>query len=340
MAVTTPLTTLDKALLTELEQAFPLEHRPFQTLGQRLNVSEQACLEGVGRLKRDGAIARLSAVFDPTRLGYQRGLVALRVDPDRVEAAGRVLAAHTAIAYLARRDGPIALWATVMVPPGSPPDALAEVLRARAGAADALWLPALRIYKAKVADTPDLTDSELLERQESLPRERWGSPAVPSLSARDVQLIRRVQEDLPLMELPFNVWAAEEQMSEEELLAWMSQARRDGRLMRFGAIRSSKGEVGPLDITVVWQVPDGRVDAVGEELSRFRDVRHCSRRPIGPAWPYALLTVLQARTAGACADLVRRIQERLGPLPHQVLATTHELKRTPIRYFPAERHGE
>ena len=46
----------DKALLTELQKRFPIDHRPFQVLGEKLGLSEQDCLERITRLKANQVI--------------------------------------------------------------------------------------------------------------------------------------------------------------------------------------------------------------------------------------------------------------------------------------------
>ncbi|MDF2522700.1 MAG: putative transcriptional regulator, AsnC family [Clostridiales bacterium] len=49
-----PLDRIDKELLNLLQDKFPIESQPFQTLGRKLGVSESEVIERVGMLKKFG----------------------------------------------------------------------------------------------------------------------------------------------------------------------------------------------------------------------------------------------------------------------------------------------
>src|SRR3989338_8424655 len=108
---------IDKALLTEIQKHFPGVHRPFLALGEKLDISEQECLERIGRLKTDKVIRQLSAIFDTRSLGYQSTLVAMKIDPDLVDSAAEAVNQHPGVSHNYKRNDPFNLWFTIAVPP-------------------------------------------------------------------------------------------------------------------------------------------------------------------------------------------------------------------------------
>jgi DNA-binding Lrp family transcriptional regulator len=155
-----------------------------------------------------------------------------------------------------------------------------------------------------------------------------------------------MQEDLPLVEMPYAVWAEQAEISEQELFAWAKEMERLGYMRRFAAILHHRNAGFLANAMVVWQVPDEQVDAVGEQMARFREVSHCYRRPVYPHWPYPLFTMIHAATYSDCMDVVRRIEEQAGAFPHKNLFSSKEYKKTRVKYFTPElddwwkRHGQ
>jgi hypothetical protein len=71
-------------------------------------------------------------------------------------------------------------------------------------------------------------------------------------------------------------------------------------------------------------------------MALFREVSHCYRRPVYPSWPYPLFTMIHAETYSACMEVVKRIEERVGPFPHKNLFSTKEYKKIRVKYFTPE----
>ena len=117
---------VDKALLTQVQQQFPVDHRPFQVLGEKLGITEQQCLERIGRLKQNQVIRQLSAIFDTRALGYQSTLAAMKVDAARVDDAAAVVNQHPGVSHNYKRNDPFNIWFTVAVPPT---DSLEQVVK-------------------------------------------------------------------------------------------------------------------------------------------------------------------------------------------------------------------
>ena len=325
----------DKALLTEVQTRFPVAHRPFAVLGQKLGISEQACLERVSRLKTDHVIRQLSAIFDTRSLGYQSTLAAMKVHPDRIDEAAEVINQHPGVSHNYKRNDLFNIWFTVAVPPSDSLDETVQILHALAKAEETIILPTLQLYKIGVK--LDLTGKEApMESEEEIYGEKRRAAPKPALSKRDIALIRIVQEDLPMLEMPYTVWAEQADADEEELFAWMKRMEDVGYMRRFAAILYHRNAGFLANAMVVWQVPQEQVDEVGNQMALFREVSHCYRRPVYPNWPDPLFTMVHAATHSACMDVIRRIEERVGQFSHKNLFSTKEYKKTRVKYFTPE----
>src|SRR3989338_7292154 len=245
---------VDKALLTEVQKSFPVDHRPFQTLGQKLGISEQACLERISRLKADQVIRQLSAIFDTRALGYQSTLAAMKVDSARVDEAAEVINRHPGVSHNYKRNDPFNIWFTVAVPPSDSLEQVVQILHTLAKAEETIVLPTLRLYKIGVK--LDLTGQEAsLESPEEIYNEQRRMSAKPPLTEQDIRFIRIMQEDLPVLELPYAVWAEQAEATEEELFAWARKMEHLGYLRRFAAILHHRNAGFKANAMVVWQVP-------------------------------------------------------------------------------------
>ena len=333
--ITETFDDVDKALLTEVQKRFPIDHRPFERLGEKLGISEQECLERVGRLKEQKVIRQLSAIFDTRALGYQSTLAAMRVDPARVDEAAEVINQHPGVSHNYKRNDPFNIWFTIAVPPGDSLEQTVQILHALARADETIILPTLRLYKIGVK--LDLTGQEApLENQEEIYNEQRRTSPKPALTEQDIALIRVMQEDLPLLELPYAVWAEQAETTEEALFAWTRRMEHLGYLRRFAAILHHRNAGFLANAMVVWQVPPEQVDAAGEQMALFREVSHCYRRPVYPSWPYPLFTMVHAPTYAACMEVVKRIEDRVGCFPHKNLFSTKEYKKIRVKYFTPE----
>ena len=79
--------SLDLRLLNEFQQNFPICPAPFAVLAGRLGVAESAVLGMLERLRREGRISRVGAVFAPKRIGAST-LAAMAVPPEKLDAVG------------------------------------------------------------------------------------------------------------------------------------------------------------------------------------------------------------------------------------------------------------
>ncbi|MCZ7373098.1 MAG: Lrp/AsnC family transcriptional regulator, partial [Candidatus Methanoperedens sp.] len=57
------LDEIDKKILNEIQLDFPLVHRPFRQLGEKLGIEEAEVITRIKRLSKDGAIRRIGPII-------------------------------------------------------------------------------------------------------------------------------------------------------------------------------------------------------------------------------------------------------------------------------------
>lgn len=321
-----PLDDTNRSLLAEIQRRIPIDHRPFEVLGEKLGLSEQECLERVARLKAQGVIQELTALFDLPSLGYQSTLVAMSVEPGQLDEAMAVVSQYPGVSRAYACRDRFNLWFAIAVPPDDSLTHVMKVLHRLSHAQQAMMLPVLKVYrsdwKAGLVD-----QAAWLEGMADLSDER--RPA-PTLTDADIRRIRIVQEELPLLELPYSVWAEQAEMTEPELFAWARRMEHLGYLQRIAAVaRHSGGWTSHM--MVLWEIPEDEVDVIGGHMALFREVTHCCRRSTSIDWPYPLYTFVRAQTQQGCSEVVERIQRHIGRFPEKRIGCVKEYKSVRVR---------
>ena len=106
------LSEQDRALLNCIQSDFPLDSRPFATIAKRLGITEEAVLQRLQDLERDGAISRFGAVFNPNVAGAST-LVSMAVAEDDVEAVADIVNAIPGVNHNYLREHRYNLWFVV-----------------------------------------------------------------------------------------------------------------------------------------------------------------------------------------------------------------------------------
>lgn len=107
-----PLDDIDRRLLDDFQQAFPLSARPYAELGERLGIAEADVLERLERLKRAGAVSRVGAVIRPHAVGAST-LAAMAVPPDWLERVAELVSGYAEVNHNYQRDHRLNLWFVV-----------------------------------------------------------------------------------------------------------------------------------------------------------------------------------------------------------------------------------
>ena len=144
------LNSFDKALLNVIQQDFPVCPRPYAELAQQLSCEEQELLQRVRRLKANGTIKRLGAVFDTQRLGFSSTLIAMRVPEDRIDAVAEEISTYRGVSHNYKRTHHYNLWFTLAAESQEALTRTIAEIRERTGIDEVLVLPARKTFKIRV----------------------------------------------------------------------------------------------------------------------------------------------------------------------------------------------
>lgn len=327
----------DRKLLNVIQKDFPLVNRPFEALGEDLVEPGEAVIGRIQRLKEEGIVRQISAIFDTRSLGYKSSLVAMKIDPARIDEAAEVINQHPGVSHNYRRSGHYNLWFTVAVPPASDLRATVDRLGELAGAEVTRLMPTLKLYKIGVQldmtgeSSPSDRDEPVFNDKKAAPVEERGR-----LTELEIQAVRELQRDLALIDEPFRPYAECLGLPTAELFEMAEQFRRRGQMRRFAAVLHHRQAGFRANAMGVWVVPEENIDAIGEKMASFRAVSHCYRRPTYPDWPYTVFTMIHGKSARDCQAVIDAISEATGIEEYSLLYSTTEYKKTRVEYFSEE----
>ncbi len=324
------LDTLDRAILNILQWEFPLTHRPFLSIAERLNVSEDDIISRVKALKDSNIIREIDAIFDTRALKYKSALVAMSVEPSRIEDIAYEINRHPGVSHNYERDHYYNLWFTIAVPPYG--NVKREVERfLLQGVREYMILPTVKLYKIGVR-LDMLADDE---QQEVRPAEEVKSIQRVDFEAseEDKRFIREMQKDIDVVREPFSVPASRLGVSVDAYIEKMRYYQSIGVMRRFAAILRHRNAGFIANGMIVWIVPEERIDEVGFRLASYPQVSHCYRRPVYPSWPYNLYTMVHARSRDVCESIASEMSAQVGIKDYTILFSTREFKKERVRYY-------
>lgn len=108
------LDSKDRELLQCVQDAFPLDPRPFRILGQHLGLPEREVMERLDRMYRRGVLKHIAPVLEMRETGVAAStLVAMKIAEERIEEVARAVNEYEEVSHNYRRDHPYNLWFTV-----------------------------------------------------------------------------------------------------------------------------------------------------------------------------------------------------------------------------------
>ena len=346
MTTTTHRTDLlDKRMLNLLQSRFPMTERPYLAMAEELGTTEQDLMERIAYQKRKNVVRAISAIFDTRRLGYKTTLVAFRLPAGKLEKGARHINKHPGVSHNYARNGNFNLWFTIAVPPGEELNDVIERLAKETGAESARIMPTIRFFKIGVHFDMVKKEGAAYEffspdgygrkgsAQEKKPEISKDWNKAVAITDRDVEMIRELQEDLPIEPRPFDAMAERLGITTGELFDWAEEAKERQIMRRFSAVLHHRRAGFKANAMAVWKVPEERADEVGLKMAESPWVTHCYQRPTFPDWHYTHFTMLHATTQAQCEEVAEEISKATGIDEYQMLYSTREYKKTRVRYF-------
>jgi DNA-binding Lrp family transcriptional regulator len=326
MTTATALDATDRRLLNMIQKDFPLVARPFAAIGEQMGISEEDVLARTRRLKEDGIIRQISAIFDSRRLGYSSTLVAIDIPEERVdESAGRI-SEHPGVSHNYKRDHPFNVWFTLTLPPGADLEAEVARLSDEAGARRARILPALALFKIGV-------ELDLEQGTNSAEKRKRSKKPPQSFTEEDLAYVRVLQQDLLLEAAPFRGWAESLGVSEDELFARARDFEASGVMRRFAAVLRHQKVGFVANGMICWRIPEEQLPELGYRLASYPQVSHCYQRPVYPDWPYSVFSMVHALSREQCDETARQMSEEIGISDYVILYSTKEYKKERVKYY-------
>ena len=144
------LSRLDKRILNRLQKDIPFVKRPWEAVAEELNIEEDILLKRVGLLKRRGLIRRISAGFNPRRIGFASTLIAAKIDPQNLNKTARKINLYPEVTHNYGRDSEYNLWFTLVAKNRKRIARIVNQLKRDKNIEKILELPAVRLFKIDV----------------------------------------------------------------------------------------------------------------------------------------------------------------------------------------------
>ena len=328
---------VDQRLLNALQAGIALDRRPFLGIADAVGISEDEVLARMQVLKDAQIIRQMSAIFDTRALGYESTLVAASYPEDRLFDAAAIINGHPGVSHNYRRTHHFNMWFTLAVEPDArlSLEETLEILARETGATSMRILPTITLYKINVQ--LDMTgENGNVARAEPMAPPQRGDGVAPT--PEDQQAILILQQDLPLVPEPFQVWADEAGMPVDDLLAKAQELQDRTVMRRFAAVLNHRKAGFGANGMAVWKVPADQVDDFGSRMATFKSVSHCYKRPTYDDWPYSLFTMVHAKSKDACEETIAALAEEAGldGDDYAVLYSTFEFKKVRLKYYSPE----
>ena len=151
---------------------------------------------------------------------------------------------------------------------------------------------------------------------------------------QEKEIIKYLQEDLPLEVSPYKALAEKVGMREREVLEKIAELKNRGVLRRVGAVLYHYQAGYVFNAMGCWQVSEEMVEYVGEKMARFTEVSHVYQRPAyPPSWPYNLFTMIHGKSREDCEKIAEKISRETGVEMFTLLYSIKEFKKTSMKYF-------
>ena len=317
---------LEFRLLNEFQRDFPLCPAPFAELAARLGVGERTVLSGLEKLRREGKISRVGAVFAPKRIGAST-LAAMAVAPERLAAVAATVNRFPEVNHNYEREHRYNLRFVVTAASEGRLQATLKAIEEAAG----LQLLALPLLEEFHIDLGFPLHGHACKTRATA---RAVQPAAP-IDEAGRRLVSVLQEGLPLFMRPFALIAERIGASEGEVMGRIGNWLEDGAIKRFGVVVRHRELGYTANAMLVHDIPDQRVAELGRALAEEPAVTLCYRRPrVLPDWPYNLFCMIHGRERGEVEGIIADLRRRHGidDCAHDVLFSLTRFKQNGARY--------
>jgi DNA-binding Lrp family transcriptional regulator len=324
------LDSLDKEILNEIQWSFPLVSEPYKDLADRFRLTTDEMKKRISNLKSIGVLRQLSAIFDTRKLGYKSSLVAMSIEPDRLDYIANQINRHPGVSHNYERNHEYNLWFTLATPPGTDLKTEVDKFSKLGGINKVRLLPTIKLFKIGVK--LEMVDEK---KQEVKPSEEKKQIIETKFAPteNDKEFIRQLQKDLEVVDRPFLQAAKNLGMTEDQVFEQLKQYEKIGVMRRYAAILRHRDVGFTANGMIVWNVPEPRIEEVGEILGAFPQVSHCYQRPSYQDWQYNVFSMVHCKSIPEAEDVAKEIQQQIKVDDYRILFSSREFKKTRVEYF-------
>ena len=315
-------------ILSRIQKKFPLVSKPFKTIADELNISEDEVLDIVQKQKSDGIIRQTSAIFDTKRLGYKSSLVAFQISPEKIDEAVKIINSHPGISHNYERNHDFNIWFTLGVAPDSKLglEKTVEILAKLTKADDFIMLPTLKLFKINVKLNTTGKDDKKEKVKKVIHKDI-------ELTPLHRQVIQKAQYDIEMISEPFKKTIDELGIDYDTFFSILRELQDAGVMRRFASILNHRKAGFNANAMVVWDVDESEGESIGKKAAAFSAVSHCYLRPKYSNWPYNLFTMVHGKTTEETNAIIEEMAKEIDSKSHMPLYSSREFKKVRIEYF-------
>jgi len=138
---------IDKKILNIIQKEFPVAAEPFKVIAERVGITEDEVLERISKLKQEGIIRRIGAVFDSRKMGFVSTLCTACVPEEKLKAFVEAVNSYAGVTHNYRRNHEYNVWFTFIAPDEETLEKFLAEIRDRTGVIDIISMPAVRTFK-------------------------------------------------------------------------------------------------------------------------------------------------------------------------------------------------
>lgn len=136
-----------KEILNLIQSDFPLDTRPFLTIANKLNTTEQRVIDIIKKLKKDGYIRRIGGIFNSKKLGYYSTLCAMKVPYERITGVANYINCYKGVTHNYIRNNSYNMWFTVTAASKEEIKKFLKDVEDNTGINEILELPSIEVFK-------------------------------------------------------------------------------------------------------------------------------------------------------------------------------------------------
>ena len=323
-------------ILSRIQKKFPLAPKPFETIANELNTTEDEVLNILQKEKTDAIIRQTSAIFDTKRLGYKSSLVAFKIPHAKIDDAVKIINSHPGISHNYERNHDFNIWFTLGISPDSKLglEKTVELLAKLTQADDYIMLPTLKLFKINVKLNTTGKDEKKEKVKKVIHKEIELTPLHHAI-------IAKAQYDIEMVSEPFKDIIDELEIDYDTFFSILAELQDAGIMRRFASILNHRKAGFNANAMVVWDVDEENGEEIGERAATFSAVSHCYLRPKYDNWPYNLFTMVHGKTTEETNSIIEDMAKEIPSTSHMPLYSSREFKKVRIEYFtPAEAKWE